>query len=377
MCIDKFSNLDFSLIDFMDDLVRVFDKEGAIIYINSSMKKYLGDDIGKFCKFCDDKNCQENKKNKKYSSLRCVCPIGESFDVVTDVIKVNGKVFFVKSSPIFDKNNEYFGSVEVFRDVTEQNKLQNEILSFNKKTKEDMDVASDIQKTFLEKLNYIDNIDIEYKYLASSSLSGDFFDVIEISSDMVCVYMADVMGHGISASMITMFIKFSVRTLTVGKKINHPREILKHLAIEFAKLNLEMYFTIFLGIYNKKTKEFEYSNAGHNCIPILFNKDKILRLSLSGLPISWLSWNFREKSYSFGKVILNKGDCLIFYTDGITETKNKNKENFGEKRLLSVIDKFKFKLSDEKLLDKIIKVTSNFRYGSQEDDIALLSMRID
>lgn len=61
----------------------------------------------------------------------------------------------------------------------------------------------------------------------------------------------------------------------------------------------------------------------------------------------------------------------------ITEAKNKDRENFGEERLLSVIDKYKLKLSDVELLDKIIDETSNFRSGIQEDDIALLIVRIE
>lgn len=377
MCVDEFSKWKFELVEFMDDMVRVFDKNGFIVYINSSMKKYLGDDVGKFCKFTDDFVCTNDGKNKKYSSLKCVSPIGHTLKVVSEVLSIDDRDFFVKSSPIFDEKGEYWGCVEVFRDVTEQNKLQEKILSYNKKTKEDMETASDIQKTFLEKLNHISGIDIEYKYISSEELSGDFFDVIELFDDRVCVYMADVMGHGISSSMITMFIKFSVRTLTRGKKIEHPREILKELAKEFSKLNLDMYFTIFLGIYNKKTNEFEYSNAGHNCIPILFNKYKNVGLKLSGLPISWLSWNFRQRGYSVGKLKLCKGDSILFYTDGITETKNKNRENFAQERLLNVIDKYKNTLSNLELLDRIIDECKNFRYGIQEDDIALLSMRIE
>lgn len=378
MYVDEFLKGNFKLVDFMDDLVRVFDKDGFIVYTNSSMKKYLGNEEGKFCSFSDIPKQENCEKNKIYSSLKCVAPLSYRGDVVTELLSVDDKDFFVKSSPIFDENNEYWGSIEVLRDVTEENKLQKELITYKDKIKEDMTVASDVQKGLLSKLNHIEGINIEYIYISSEQLSGDFFDVIELTNNRVCFYMADVMGHGVSASMLTMFIKFSVRMLTRGRKIEHPKEILMELAKEFSKLNLEMYFTIFLGIYDKNTCEFEYSNAGHNCIPILYNKkDKNLRLELSGLPISWISWNFREKGYSVGKVKLNKGDSLIFYTDGITETKNENREDYGEERLLSVIDEYKSKLTDCEMLDKIIELNSQYRYGLQEDDIALLSIRVE
>lgn len=370
MYMDKFTHWNFELVDFMEDLVRVFDKTGLIVYTNSSMKKFLENEEGKFCVFSDD---DIHRNDQIFSSLKCVAPIGHKEDVKTELLSVGERDFFVKSSPIFDDKNEYWGSIEVFRDITEENKIQKDLVKYQEMVKNDMITASDIQKSLLSKLSHTDGLNLEYKYISSAQLSGDFFDVIELPNNKTCVYIADVMGHGISASMITMFIKFSVRMLVHGRKIGHPREILRALSKEFSKLNLEMYFTIFLGIYNRETCEFEYSNAGHNSIPILFNKNKNVRLELSGLPISWL---FQDSRYSVRKAKLCHGDCVLFYTDGLTETKNKNREEYGEERFFNVVDKYKNSLSDKELLDKLVEDVSEFRYGIQEDDIALLSMRI-
>ena len=63
MYMDKFTHWNFELVDFMEDLVRVFDKTGLIVYTNSSMKKFLENEEGKFCVFCNDqinKHCQDN-----------------------------------------------------------------------------------------------------------------------------------------------------------------------------------------------------------------------------------------------------------------------------------------------------------------------------
>ena len=331
MYMDKFTHWNFELVDFMEDLVRVFDKTGLIVYTNSSMKKFLENEEGKFCVFSDD---DIHRNDPIFSSLKCVAPIGHKEDVKTELLSVGERDFFVKSSPIFDDKNEYWGSIEVFRDTTEENKIQKDLVKYQEMVKNDMITASDIQKSLLSKLSHTDGLNLEYKYISSAQLSGDFFDVIELPNNKTCVYIADVMGHGISASM---------------------------------------YFTIFLGIYNRETCEFEYSNAGHNSIPILFNKNKNVRLELSGLPISWL---FQDSRYSVGKAKLCHGDCVLFYTDGLTETKNKNREEYGEERFFNVVDKYKNSLSDKELLDKLVEDVSEFRYGIQEDDIALLSMRI-
>lgn len=365
--VEEFVKLNIKLIDFMDDLVRVFDKSGLIVYINESMKKFCEGDEGKFCSFSDAKFDED----LSFSSLLCIDPMGKYDEVITDEIKIGDKYFLVKSSPVLDENSEYWGSIEVFRDITEEQKMLEDIENYNYKINKNLQYASEIQKGLLPKKGEINGTYLDYRYISSEELSGDFFDVIEIDDDKTCVYIADVMGHGVPASMITMFIKFSVRSILSSVKINDPGDILKELTKEFAKLDLEMYFTIFVGIYDNKKMEFSYSNAGHNCIPVLYDNNINLLLELSGLPISWL---FKECSYSRGSIKLRQNDTLFFYTDGVIETKNENKDMYGEERLLSLIDENKNTCNN--ILDCVINDLNNFRYGTQDDDIAILSMKI-
>lgn len=363
----EFVKLNIKLIDFMDDLVRVFDKSGLIVYINESMKKFCEGDEGKFCSFSDT----EFKENLSFSSLLCIDPMGKYEEVITDEIKIGERDFLVKSSPVLDENREFWGSIEVFRDITEEKKMLQDIEKYNDKINKNLQYASEIQKGLLPKKGKMNGILLDYRYISSEELSGDFFDVIEIDENRTCVYIADVMGHGVPASMITMFIKFSLRSILSSKKINDTGDILKELTKEFSKLDLEMYFTIFVGIYDNKNLEFSYSNAGHNCIPILYDTNVNLLLELSGLPISWI---FKECSYSKGKIKLRKGDTLFFYTDGVIETKDKQGNLYGEARLLSLIDEHKG--LDCNILECVVDSLNEFRYGKQDDDIAILTMEI-
>lgn len=365
--IGEFVKLNIKLIDFMDDLVRVFDKNGLIVYNNDSMKKFCENDEGKFCNFTD----RSMDKNKDFSNLSCIDPMGKSNEVITDEVTIGNRHFLVKSSPVFDEEDNYWGSIEVFRDVTKEKNMLEDIERYNKKINKNLNYAAGIQKGLLPKKGEYNGLYLDYRYISSEELSGDFFDVIKIDEDRTCVYIADVMGHGVGASMITMFIKFSVRYIIMSYKINCTKDILSALTKEFSKLDLEMYFTMFLGIYNNKTKEFSYSNAGHNCVPILFNEKVNILLELSGLPISWI---FKEFSYSRGSIKLNSGDTIFFYTDGLIESKNENRVVFGEERLLDIIDKNKN--LNHNILDCVIEETEKFRDGLQEDDIAILSMKI-
>lgn len=363
---EEFVKLNIKLIDFMDDLVRVFDKNGLIVYINESMKK-ITDDVGKFCNFTN----REMSSDLLFSSLMCIDPMGRNDEVITDEIQIGNKYYLVKSSPVFDDNNNYWGSIEVFRDITEEKKMLEDIEKYNAKINKSLHYASGIQKGLLPKKGEMNGIILDYRYISSDELSGDFFDVIEIDKNRTCVYIADVMGHGVAASMITMFIKFSVRSILANKKINSTGDILNALSKEFAKLDLEMYFTIFLGIYDSEKMEFSYSNAGHGCIPVLFDKNVNLLLELSGLPVSWL---FKDCTYSEGSIRMRKDDTLFFYTDGLIESKDINREMYGEERLLNLIDENKN--LDINILDVVLDSLNKFRHGTQEDDIAILSMKI-
>ena len=161
MYMDKFTHWNFELVDFMEDLVRVFDKTGLIVYTNSSMKKFLENEEGKFCVFSDD---DIHRNDQIFSSLKCVAPIGHKEDVKTELLSVGERDFFVKSSPIFDDKNEYWGSIEVFRDITEENKIQKDLVKYQEMVKNDMITASDIQKSLLSKLSHTDGLNLEYKY---------------------------------------------------------------------------------------------------------------------------------------------------------------------------------------------------------------------
>ena len=89
------------------------------------------------------------------------------------------------------------------------------------------------------------NIAIDYLYEATETLSGDMFDIFEVEKDTYVIYIADVAGHGIAASMLTMFIRQTVRNL--NKDNYEPELALKYISDKFLELNLQSdrYITLF------------------------------------------------------------------------------------------------------------------------------------
>ena len=149
-----------------------------------------------------------------------------------------------------------------------------------------------------------------------------------------------------------------------------PARALEQLHQRFITLDLgvDKYFTIFYAIYNIKDRNFKYSNAGHNCIPIKYNSNEFSLLKTNGFPISLI---FNEINYKENEINLNTGDKILLYTDGITEVKNIDGEEFGMERVIEII-----KENKENVLNKIVESVENFRWGDQEDDFAMVLMEV-
>ena len=353
--------LNYNILDSMADWVRVVDKNGIVVFANDAMKKALGEAIvGIECykAYCKEDSCTFCIANRTILT-------GETMQK-EEII--NGRYYSVKSSPVINSEGIIIAGVEVFRDVTKERKLELELIEKNKSMRKDLQFTKRIQERILPKKGCIENISIDYIYKASEMLSGDMFDLFYIDEENIGIYISDVAGHGIAASMMTMFIRQTMRA--IKDDILSPALALTELHRRFSLLNLEpdKYFTIFYGVYNKITHQLRYSNAGHNCVPVKFNGSKYELLELNGYPIAML---FDEMIYKEQKVHLVKGDKVLFYTDGITEAKDHSGTDFGVEGILDIIIK-----NPHNLLEEIENKYIYHSWGEQDDDYALVLMEV-
>src|SRR5699024_2544639 len=276
--------------------------------------------------------------------------------------------YSVKSSPVRDENGKIFAAVEVFRNVTRERKLEKEVIEKNKKMNKDLQFAKKIQKKILPKRGNKGPVTLDYIYKPSEMLSGDMFDIYNLDEDHIGIYVSDVAGNGVSASMMTMFIRQTMRFMK--DDIRQPSEALSELHNRFISLNMEPdnYFTIFYGIYNKRSKIFKYANAGHNCLPIIYNDNKIELLENKGFPITTILENIH---YAEKEVKLEPRDKMLFYTDGVTEARNYSDEEFGIEGILDII-----KEKPDNILNHIEDKIINYSWGEIADDFAIILLEI-
>lgn len=313
-----------NIINGMNDWVRVLDRNDTIIYMNQAMTEGLAcNAIGMKCY----KALGKSEPCENCTSRKAVFD-GHPYEKEE---AIGDRTFSVVSSPVKEPTGEITAVVEVLRDITQVKKLQKKILEQNKKLQNDLDIAKKLQCSLLPKELPDDKVKFSFIYKPCEDLGGDYLDIFKIDDEHMGLYIADVSGHGVSASMLTIFLRSSINKRTLS-----PARALEALYRDFNRhgFGQNLYITVFYAILNLKEKSMVYSNAGHNVSPIIFGSNRFELLRLPGIPISdWME----KPVYTERQISLGKGDRLFFYTDGIIEMRNQQNEQFGEERLLDML----------------------------------------
>ncbi len=342
-----------NILDGMFDWVRVLDLDDNVIYMNKAMSDALGTSatgikcyklLGR-CAPCS--NCTSRKSIIDGSSHEKEEYIGE-------------RVFSVMSSPIKNESGEIVAIVEVLRETTQLKRLYNNVQEQNIKLRSELEIAKRLQSSMLPEAINDNRLCFSCRYMPCESLGGDFVDAFKIDSSHVGIYIADVSGHGVPASLLTIFLSSSL-----NKKLLSPANALEELFLSFNQsgLNDELYITLFYVIIDLENKSLLYSNAGLNTFPILFGATGFELIKQPGIPIS--SW-IDKPTYKDSCVPFHTGSRLFLYTDGLTEMRNSNGSFFSEDRLLSILNENRS--TPEKLLADIEASVKNFA-GSNDKNI--------
>ncbi len=168
-------------------------------------------------------------------------------------------------------------------------------------------------------------------------LGGDYFDFMTLPDSGQVIYIGDVTGHGLHASVVMSLIygflhQGILKTFTLAELVAQVNEFLFHFAERSQTFDQYFSSTLFIGIINPKTLEMEYVNAGH--VPALVRRaDTVYELGTSAQPLGY----FKGAEITARSFRLEKGDRLLLYTDGIIEAGNASGMPFGSERLKKLL----------------------------------------
>ena len=244
-------------------------------------------------------------------------------------------------------------------------KYQHQLISIHK----ELEIAKTVQESILPVSSSLTpQCDIFAKIIPAREVGGDFYDFFLIDKTHLSFIIADVSGKGISSAIFAVVNQTLLKS--VGSKILSPKVCVESVNHSCSINNKNcMFVTIFYSIFNLVTGQLTYINAGHTIPYKISGNGKVEGLPVTNdIPLGIKkNFNFQEKS-----IQLKPGDTICLYTDGITESKNKKQEMFGENRLRQILSK-SVGQSIEKTGKKILKSVSDFSENTlQSDDITYL-----
>jgi serine phosphatase RsbU (regulator of sigma subunit) len=251
--------------------------------------------------------------------------------------------------------------------------MQQELSTAYKQLDEEFQVVADLQKSMLpSEPPRKGDLEFSSHYSPSLRAGGDYYDFIPVSDLHLGILVADVSGHGASASMLMAITRVVMRAfvqdlLSPGGALTLANDVLHE------HVPTDQFATAFYGIVNLRTNRMVYSSAGHNP-PLLYRHEtgQVEELkNTGGIPLKILP----HTRYEEGEVVLLPGDHLFLYTDGLTEAFNPDQDMFGEEALSGLLRKYG-NSSPVDLTREIWRSVHSFvRNEPFHDDVTMVAIR--
>jgi sigma-B regulation protein RsbU (phosphoserine phosphatase) len=255
----------------------------------------------------------------------------------------------------------------------ERERLYQEALE-RRSLERELELARDIQSSFLpDCCPHVPGCDIHAHYSPARQVGGDFFDFIHTSAPAAClgIVIADVTDKGVPASLFMALSRTLLRATAIDGR--PPAAVLdKTNRLILADSRAGLFVTCFYAMLQLDTGELVYANGGHN-YPLHYHaaSGEITPLRAQGIVLGIVPQpHFEQRS-----VLLEPGDFVLFYTDGVTEAMNGQRELFGEERLCAVLREH----SDcpaQALVEAVLAAVQAFAADEgQSDDITMVVLR--
>lgn len=241
----------------------------------------------------------------------------------------------------------------------------------------ELEIAREVQnQLYPRKLPEVQRLTLTAVCDPARMVSGDYYDYQQLSDQCVAIAIGDVAGKGISAALLMATVQSSFRSQLRACIDNKNGGMSTSLLVDrlnkqlYADTAPEKYATFYLGVYDDNTSTLTYTNAGH-LPPILIRNGTAERLEVNGMVVG----AFPFARYAENELRLERGDLVIFFTDGISEPENPYGEMFGEERLTELVLR-NAHLPESQIVDSVMNSVREWT-GSDElqDDMTLLVLR--
>jgi len=253
------------------------------------------------------------------------------------------------------------------------------------KMNREIEIAREVQeRLFPQKLPPVAGVDYRGRCRTALGVGGDYYDFLALPGGMLGVALGDISGKGIPAALMMASLQASLRAeaMRAGNEIAALMSRVNQALYEAS--SADRYATFFYAQFDPASRRLTYVNGGH-CAPLLFRADtsggtagvehlgskKIERLDEGGPVIGLIP----DCAYQQAELTLASGDCLVIFTDGVSEAMNPALEEWGEERLIATVVAAQGCEASE-IIMRIMQAADQFAAGApQHDDMTLIVLR--
>ena len=274
---------------------------------------------------------------------------------------------------------------DIKRVEAELRKRTEELEASNAQLKRDLQAAARVQQALLPAtLPDTPPVRLAWAFRPCAELAGDLLNIFLLDDRRVGLYLLDVSGHGVAASLLSVAVSHFLsphRSNSLLKRsaqgrtpasLTRPRVVAERLNAQFSTNRSEQFFTLFYGILDLDSYTLTYTNAGHPGPVILSEGAEPRVLQSSSFPVGVLE----QAEYEDAEVRLRTGDRFWLYSDGLQEAMNPAGEQFGMGRLLAELHAASADALSDAVRRVLRKVENWAGERGPQDDISLVAFEI-
>jgi phosphoserine phosphatase RsbU/P len=387
-----------TLMDRIPDAIYFKDKESRFLRISRSQARKFGlsDPLLAAGKTDADFFTDAHAKQARADELRVIksgLPVVGIEEMET---WLDGNVSYVSTTkmPLRDPAGRIVGSFGISRDITPRKEAElalaertRQLRTKNQQIEEELKMARELQQAMLPQRFPVVSIDgvedraLEFFsfYIPSGSVSGDFYDVVELPDMGMGMFICDVMGHDVRAALVTAMMRALVHDLSQAAK--DPGELLAQinqgLAGVFRQTGATMFATAFYLVVDIANGEIRYASAAHpDALHLQRSRGVVEALKVNAGKRGPALGLFEKAAFPTCRRPLAVDDVILLFTDGLIEAEGANEEYYSQERLAAAFSRrlqMPAKEMVEAVLDEIRQFSGTGEFG---DDVSLVGMEV-
>jgi sigma-B regulation protein RsbU (phosphoserine phosphatase) len=298
--------------------------------------------------------------------------------------------------PLRDAQGRIIGTFGLSRDITERKKAEAQLAKYaeelrrrNEELEQDLGMARELQNALMPRrypcfphnATPSDSaLHFSHFFNPSTAVSGDFFDILELSDNTAGIFICDVMGHGVRAALVAAIVRALVGEL---KSIGHrPGEFLQRLNEKLSGIlkqtDIPMFASAFYVVVDLAKSELRYANAGHpDPLCVRHDVSDAQAVPLNHCKRGPVLGMFGGAEYGTSRMPLSVHDMVLLFTDGLFEVESADGELYDQKSLMRAVNQ-RANLHAGDLCGEVLAEIRQFSAKNEfDDDVCLVALEVE